>query len=601
MMNRFSFLAAATAACCAASANGVAPDSDAILRSEIFAPKVVAIPPAAAVRDLCRTADGEIRHYGWMKLKDGMRRVFIATRDEGLSWKRFIASNDTDCAMVQSPWSGDWLYFSLWRPGEPRKVSLVRSKSGPGDPEASFTPTGWEGRELRQIFPLKSRKRWIACFSDVRCTKDNCYNTSFAFSDDDGKSWRLVDIPPIPGIPKMNPGDKRPHWFNNGCEPTVAELSDGTLLMAVRTSGETHFSLVSKDGGESWSAARPMEGFWSANTMPYFFRLSDGRLLFIWNNTALLPTCDPKDIPESPATGLDGRWETFFTNRDALHAAISDDDGKTWRGFRELILNECRNAPDFRQLGFSEAQEGDKSVHQTQALELKDGKVLLALGQNSAARRIIIFDPDWLLEKSRTDDFRNGLGNVSTHLFVKSLSGGGWDRKGWSGHCAYNRIPGAVLRREPEDNRAAKWRRESLFVARIPDDRLVSDRQGAVWNFPAGRSGSAETVFRIEGEGFRFSLADRWINPCDEVNPLRTPFSRVIGPKDAEPGKWHTLAAKWDDASGTVTLTCDGKTICEEKMKYRPAHGLSYIHVQSAAEKEDSAGTYFRRFSAKVD
>jgi hypothetical protein len=33
--------------------------------ASIYAPEVVAVQPIYAVHDLCRTADGEIRHYGW--------------------------------------------------------------------------------------------------------------------------------------------------------------------------------------------------------------------------------------------------------------------------------------------------------------------------------------------------------------------------------------------------------------------------------------------------------------------------------------------------------------------------------------------------------
>ena len=158
----------------------------------------------------------------------------------------------------------------------------------------------------------------------------------------------------------------------------------------------------------------------------------------------------------------------------------------TWKGFRELALCGARNSADFRQLGNAPDQEHDKSVHQTQLLELDCGKVLLSLGQNVAVRRMIVFDPDWLLETERHDDFRNGFAGLSNHLYVRSMAGG---NRGWAGHCAFNRVPGALLVRDPESTR--ETRRELLQLCRVRDLRLVSDRQGIVWNFPAAMPGSS--------------------------------------------------------------------------------------------------------------
>ena len=61
-----------------------------------------------------------------------------------------------------------------------------------------------------------------------------------------------------------------------------------------------------------------------------------------------LPKRDPSEYPELWEPELEGRAETVFTNRDALHAAISEDDGKTWIGFREVALDPIRNRADFR-------------------------------------------------------------------------------------------------------------------------------------------------------------------------------------------------------------------------------------------------------------
>ena len=553
------------------------------------APRVVAVPPNCAARDMCVTADGEIRHYGWVWADGERRRVYIASRDNGENWTMHRAAERDVGAMVKSPYGGDWIY---WRMRTGHKTEFVRSKVGPGDENPEVTDSPWSHLELRQLLPMRSRRRWVAAFSDVACTKDGCYNATVALSDDDGRSWRRIDLKPVAGVERMSCGDRRPHWFNNGCEPSVAELKDGTLLLAARTSGPHAAFYRSTDGGETWSEGTPNPSFWQANTMPYLFRLRDGRLLFIWNNTQMLPTRDASEYPELDAMTLSGQWESVFTNRDVLHAAISEDDGRTWKGFREIILNPIRNASDFRELGNDPVQEHDKSVHQTQAVELPDGKVLLALGQNVAARRIVKFDPDWLCETSRQDDFRHGLAGLSTHLYVKSLTGG-W--RGWAGHCAWNRAPGAMIVRDPDTDKNTV--REVLQLCRIPDPRLVSDRQGIVWNFPAARKGRFETECRIDGEGFRLALTDHWINPCDETNPQRSPVVCEVTASRLGRGMWCRLVCEWDSDAGRATLRAGERVIGEVKLRTVPRFGLSYVHLQTLATSCDPKGAYFRSFS----
>ncbi|MCQ2388514.1 MAG: glycoside hydrolase [Kiritimatiellae bacterium] len=552
------------------------------------APRVVGVPPCYAVRDMCRTADGEIRHYGRRETNGRAQRVYVASRD-GENWTVHVADPRDPGAMVQSPWSGDWICFTGMDP-----VTLVRSKKGPGDVAAERVAMPWKSLELRQLIPLRSRKRWVAAFSDVLCDAERGgrYHSTVCWSDDDGRTWKRVDLAPVPGVPRLSPGDKRPHWFSDGCEPSVAELADGTLKLVVRTSGEHAAFYESRDGGETWSEGRPDPAFWQANTMPYFFRLRDGRLLFIWNNTAMLPTLGLENYPELGEGERSGQWETVFTNRDALHAAISDDDGNTWRGFRELILNPVRNASDFRELGAGAGEEHDKSVHQTQALELDDGTVLLACGQNAAARRFVKFDPDWLLETARREDFSRGLEAISHHLFVKSLSGGWRGRD--MGHCAWERVPGALLVREPETGRGTN--RQCLQVCRIRDPRLVSDRQGAAWNFPAARRGRVELECRVDGAGFRLSLSDHWFNPCDETSPGRSPFTRAFTAADLPAGQWHRLAVEWDEDAGVGFVAVDGVHVASQELAGRPKFGLSYLHLQALADGHDPQGAYFRSF-----
>ena len=557
---------------------------------EIFAPTVVGVPPTFATRDMCRTECGEIRHYGHDNSGPKPRHVYAVSSDEGMNWTIKATDEGDPGAMVKSPWSGDWIYFKGLEP-----VMLVRSKNGPGSVGAISTPMPWRRLELRQLTPLVKRRRWLAAFSNVLCENGECYHATTAYSDDDGRTWTRTDLKPVADVARLAHGDKRPHWFNNGCEPTFAELCDGTILLCVRTSGPHAAFFRSKDGGATWGEGAIDESFWQANTMPYYFRLSDGRLLFIWNNTQMLPTRDASEYPELDTSSLAGKWESVFTNRDVLHAAISDDDGRTWHGFRELALNEIRNAADFREIGNGPFEENDKSVHQTQALELKGGKVLLAYGQGRAARRLMVFDPDWLLETSRHEDFRYGLGGVSTHLYVRSLSGG---FSGWSGHCAWTRVSGALMVRDPDtDDPPAgreRSRREVLQLCRIRDPRLVCDRQGVVWNFPAARTGRLTLDCRIAGAGFRMTLSDHWMNPCDEINPPLCPFSEKMDDAHLRSSGWHLLSVEWSE--DLVRIYIDGQDVGCRRLAVVPKFGLSYLHLQTLADRADPKGTYFRSF-----
>ena len=565
----------------------------------VTAPVEVAVPPTYAARDLCRLDSGEIRHYG-RKLVDGqVRTVYIASTD-GYNWTTHLAAEGDPGAMLKIPWTGTWFALKGGYEVGKRVKSLrcYRSKTGPGDVNAESEVLLEEGEyEPRQTAFLPDRRRIVCALSDTQTYAkrgNSCYHATVMYSDDDAKTWKMVDVPAIPDVPRLSPGDRMPHWFNDGCEPSIVAMKDGSLRMMVRTSGPYAGFLESRDGGETWRVLPPDRRFWQQNTMPLLSRLSDGRLLAVWNNTALLPTRDPKEYPELFEGELSGEWETVFTNRDALHAAISDDEGVTWRGFRELILSAPRNSADFRQLGNAKDQEHDKSVHQTQLLELARGKVLLALGQNAAARRLIVFDPDWLLETERHDDFRNGFAGLSNHLYVRSMAGGS---RGWAGHCAFNRVPGALLVRDPESTRSTK--RELLQLCRVRDPRLISDRQGIVWNFPAAEKGIVEIDVRIARSGFRLTLADHWMNPCDETGPSLSPFTCAVT-KDLIGGNWCRLQAAFDGVSRTVKLSVDGRLVKELPYTGENPSPLSYLHLQTLAEETDTEGAYFRSFDAKV-
>jgi len=566
----------------------------------VTAPVEVAVQPTFAARDMCRLDSGEIRHYGRKQVDGEVKTVYISSTD-GFNWTTHLAKEGDPGAMLKIPWSGAWFVL---RGGyvvgqNVKSLRCYRSKIGPGDVNAEMDVIIRQGSyEPRQTAFLPDRRRIVCALSDTQTFRkrgNSCYHASVMYSDDDAKTWKMVDVPPIPDVPRFAPGDKMPHWFNDGCEPSLVAMKDGSLRMMVRTSGPYAGFLESKDGGETWRVLPHDRRFWQANTMPLMARLNDGRLIAVWNNTAMLPTRDPKEYPELFEGELSGEWETVFTNRDALHAAISDDDGLTWKGFRELILSGPRNSADFRQLGNAADQEHDKSVHQTQLLELEKGKILLALGQNAATRRLIVFDPNWLLEKSRKTDFRNGFEGLSNHLYVRSMAGGS---RGWAGHCAFNRVPGALMVRDPQTTRATK--RELLQLCRVSDPRLLSDRQGVVWNFPAAERGMVELDVRIAKSGFRLTLADHWMNPCDETGPSLSPFTCEVT-RELIGNGWCRLRADFDGKTRKVKLSVNGKIVKEFAFTGENPAPISYLHLQTLAEGTDPEGTYFRSFEMTAE
>ncbi len=562
--------------------------------AELRAPVVTGVPPANAFRDLVQLPDGELRHYG---SRDG-RRICLRSRDCGFSWMERPVPEEAMGSGVRSPWSGEWLTVLgisrhehvAWREPSIADVGTFVLRA----PELDAPCAAVKISDLclgmpRQPLALRHRRRWIvAAGLGPGQSPTGFYQPVVLRSDDDGRTWQQTVLPPAP------PHEvKWPHlgvrWQNGAIEPCVAELTDGRLYMLMRTSQDCHYQAFSEDAGETWTTPEPSR-FFATLTLPTVFGLSDGRLLALWCNTIPLPEFDHAAQLELTDQERAGQWEDVFTNRDAFHAAISADDGKTWRGFRELLLDEHRNDADFRSSG-GNTESLDKSVHQNQAVELPGGKVLVSVGQHDYCRRLLVFDPDWLLETERAEDFRQGLGNWSVHQYLKSLAG---NFRGSAGHCAFNRLAGARLVPDPNGKP-----REVLHIARYPDPRLVFEPQGAVWNFPAGVRGeiSLDLWLPKGGEGVRICLTDRWFNPVD---PVIAHFAQVVAEVDGigrignipalQPDGWQALAFRWDSQAKTAAWRVGEGDWQPLPFAHSTQDGLSYLHLQSRAINSDPAG-----------
>lgn len=568
-------------------------NAEAVVAERLFVP--TGTQPQDAWRGLCRMADGEVRHYGFEGKQGERRRIYIASRDDGDSWTRCLARTSWEDAMVKCPWADYWLTICSLENSQSR---VIKSKRGPGDPESRTFQVSTPNYSFnRQPFPLVSRRRWIApgnCSRHVKGRRRSweC-SPMLEISDDDGETWRSVVVQPVVTRGGVVPPDHFERWENFCCEPTVLEMKDGSLWMVVRTTKDVLYSYRSNDGGDTWTGPKPMPGFYISNTMPTLHRMKDGRIVLFWNNTQPLPLPDPANRPDILPHILNGSGECAFTNRDALHAAISEDEGETWIGLREIRLLDIANRADYRQYGNIDLGTCDKSVHQNQVVERGDGKLIVANGQSAYVRRIGVFDPACLYATNRFEDFREGLVHVSTHLYVESLCG---DSR-FLGHCSWNRTNGALLVPEPGDRLS---KREVLQLCRIPDPRLYSDRQGVVWNFPAAKKGWVELECRIDGEGFAFTLADRWFNPCDGLAPKMSPLTMDVRAADlGGAGRWVHIRVEFDAASHAAVLKVDGREIRRMPfdMKGFSPWGVSYLHLLTLAEGMDAKGAYFRSFN----
>lgn len=539
----------------------------------IYEPTVVAVPdenPGWGI--LHALKDGSIRMYGGYKNRSTakMENCYLQSLDAGLSWKRYFAPKESAFGYEYVPQRATFSYH-------PKGDVFLRLGAENGGTYAYIAPTldskcakifvcDTPYVEYRRPFITKDGRTFVLVHENRFDLHESALFSCLFISDDVGKTWKFIKLPAVPFYQKQseNTGIR---WQQNCREGTIEELSDGTLLLIVRTAIDFHWYATSTDGGDTWSEFKEST-FHGTATMPLLKKLSDGRLLFFWCNTKPLP--ELKDA--------DGVWEDVFTNRDVNHVAISHDDGKSWLGFREVGLNEIRNDVDFRSQGGDLEIMHDKSVHQFEAIELPFNKVLLIYGQHKSCRKAVIFDLDWLYDSTREDDFKSGLVNLTTHTYIKSILGG--YQIGGSGHCAYNRTNITYLTPDPEQSTL----NEVLCIKNVDDERLINNVGGAVWNFSASKKGRVTITAHLNG-GIRVSLLDFWMNTCDTTVSKSSLFSMKLEKYDS--AKFYVdYTFSFDCEKGDVVVYADEKLVFSGKLMAKLDNGISYLHLQALSSKE---------------
>ncbi len=412
----------------------------------------------------------------------------------------------------------------------------------------------WEGRagDLQSVTQLKSGRillpisYWIDRHWGKRgegfdaFTFLGSFRCSTLFSDDGGATWRQSRSElktPTSSLGELG-----------AVEPVVIELKDGRVWNLIRTQMGRFFESFSSDGGETWTSAQPSD-IYSSDSPAGLLRLKDGRLLNFVNDCRRFPY----------AAG----------GRQVLHAVVSSDEGRTWKGWREVIRDPLRGEPP--------PPNGDHGVSYPYPILLLDGRVLYTMWVfTGKTRSIHVFDPKWLDETTDSDDFSQGLD--------------GWSVFG---------TKGADLTSHPD-----KTSGRILAVRRASMDWPAG---AAVWNFPAGESGRVKLrlLIRPGFKGGRIALTDHFSVPFDSEdvfnNLVNLPITvgSKLGSAALKPGRWYDVELVWDAGKRTCRVLVDGKQSAALTHS-RSAKYVNYLRITSTASNTDDAGFLIESVRADV-
>lgn len=380
------------------------------------------------------------------------------------------------------------------------------------------------------------------------------HETVIQFSDDGGLTWKVSQsklvAPCYPGFNGSNEG---------ACEPSFEELENGRLWMLTRTTAGFLYESFSSDAGTTWTPARASR-FNTSTGPPNIMRHRNGWLVMCWNNCEMPPRADGQGV---------------YGGRDALHMAVSDDEGKTWRGFREIYLDHRRNE--------NPAKSGDRGTAYPLGAYTSDGRIVVLAGQGTGGRNPILIDPAWITETNAVTDFSDGLQQWSTYTHH------GPAKRWWRA-----RAPGATLAVHPEDPT-----RKCLHVRKQP--KLPGD--GATWNFPNGWKGAltARVMLRSGSQGTDITLNDRMFDPANDQGEEFAVFRISLGSLNLKPDQWNDLRFEWDLAKDRCRLVINGALASELPLRHRTLNGLSYLRFRSTAKGEDPEGLLVERVQVSIE
>jgi hypothetical protein len=300
-------------------------------------------------------------------------------------------------------------------------------------------------------------------------------------------------------------------------EPVVLGLRGGGAWMLVRDRGGRLWQSFSADGAR-WAPLARSE-FISSDSPAELLRLRNGKIVLFAN------ACQNWSDRRSYAMG----------GREVLQAAISADEGRTWRGFRE-VLHETATVT-----------RGDRGSAYPSACETREGKILFASGQGEGKRAIVMFDPRWLEETDLRDELA-------------------------AGPVYWTQYGGDGLRVEVGANGGR--------AVAIPLKSAAAC--GGLWNFPSAESGEITGRLSVPPgvTALRICLNDHFNRIDDDAAAAHAVFDVTLD--DALSQRELPLRLQWKNAvrDGEVMVEIDGKLL-RRVIAQRPAQfGVNYLRFE---------------------
>lgn len=360
-------------------------------------------------------------------------------------------------------------------------------------------------------------------------------------SDDFGQTWQASPDTLRTAVPSFVHG-------YGADEPVVVELNDGRVWMLMRTQLGRFWQSHSEDGIH-WLPPEPTDII-NSDSPAGLVRLEDGRLVLFWNNCQRFPYA--------------------YGGRHVLHAAVSDDGGRTWRGYREVARDPRRTAPP--------PSRGDFGTAYPFPAVVNAGKVIYCTGQGEGRVLLMRLDPEWLLETHHESSFSPEEEDE-------------WQTFGTRG---VEYVP------------AAGESGGRMLSIRKPEREWPA---AAVWNFPAGRRGRLRLgiMLRKGGQGARLSLADHFSVPFDLEAHMHSVFNVEIGPdgelsggRSLPVGEWCNLTLDWSVNENRCRVHADGRRLATVPL-IRRTTGVCYLRIMSAARETDPEGLAFRSVVVDVE